>query len=98
MSFIGLKEEDFSFVTYYENFNYCKPNPKYFIELLKKFDLKPEEVILFGNNALEDGECALEAKIKCYLVEGFIINHSNSKKEFPIIKMNEIIEVIKKHL
>lgn len=98
MGFVGLKPDDFDFVTAYENFSFCKPNPKYFMEILKKFNLKPDEVILFGNNTLEDGECALACGIKCYLVEGNIIYNPKATHEFEIIKMDEIIPTIEKEL
>ena len=98
MSFVGLKKEDFDFVTAYENFSYSKPNPKYFQELLNMFNLKGEEVILFGNNTLEDGECSLACGIKCYMVGEYIINNPLATHEFPVIKMNEVIEIIKKEI
>lgn len=98
MGFVGLKEEDFDYITTYENFNFCKPNPSYFIELLKKFNLSPNEVILFGNNTLEDAMCAKMAGIKCYLVGDFIINHPKVTEEFPVIKMDQVIEIIEKEL
>ena len=50
MSYVGLTFDDFDYVTTYENSHNCKPNPQYFIDLLNKFNLKPSEVILFGNN------------------------------------------------
>jgi FMN phosphatase YigB (HAD superfamily) len=54
MSFNDLYEDDFDYITSYENSNYTKPNPMYFQILLDEFNLKPEEVILFGNNEYED--------------------------------------------
>ena len=98
MSYIGLKESDFDFVTTYENSSYCKPNPKYFMWLLDKYDLKPEEVIVFGNNTYEDGECALSCGMKCYMVGDYVINHPKSVHKFEHIKINEIIDRIKKHM
>lgn len=98
MSFLGLKEEDFKYVSYYENSSYCKPNPMYFLDILNKFNLKPEEVIVFGNNTYEDGECALKANIQCYLVKGFIIYSPKAKNTFEEITMEEIIPTILKHL
>lgn len=98
MSFVDLKKEDFDFITAYENFSYSKPNPKYFNELLKMFNLKGEEVILFGNNTLEDGECSLACGIKCYLVDGYIINNPKATHKFPIIKMEDVIPTIKKEI
>lgn len=98
MSFVDLKKEDFDYITVYENSNFCKPNPNYFKMLLDKFNLKPEEVILFGNNDLEDYVCAKKAGIDCYLVSGCLILHEELKLNPPIIKMDEIIDVIKNEI
>lgn len=98
MSFIGLKESDFDFITTYENSSFCKPNPKYFEMLLKKFNLKSDEVIVFGNNTYEDGECAYSVGIKCYMVGDYIINHPKTIHEFEHIKMSDVVNVIKSHL
>lgn len=97
MSFIGLNESDFDYITTYENSNFCKPNPAYFKMLLDKFNLKSDEVILFGNNTYEDGECAYACGIKCYMVGDYIINHSKTVHQFEHIKMSEVINVIKSY-
>ena len=98
MSYIGLKEDDFDYITAYENSSYSKPNPKYFLDLLAKFDLKPEEVILFGNNTYEDGDCSYSFGIKCYMVGDYIINSPKAVHKFECIKMDEVIDIIKNHL
>ena len=98
MGFVDLKPTDFALFTAYENSCYCKPNPKYFIALLNKFNLKPEEVIVFGNNTYEDGECALACGIKCYLVGDYIINHPKATHVFEHLNMDEVISVIQKHM
>ena len=98
MSFVGLKKDDFDFITSYENSSYCKPNPMYFKTLLDKFNLKPEEVILFGNNTLEDGECSYACGIKCYMVGDFLIKPDKVKHTFKEIKMKEVIPVLKEYI
>ncbi len=98
MKFIGLNEEDFDLITTYEDCYYCKPNPMYFIDLLKRFNLNKDEVILFGNNTYEDGECALKAGIKTYIISGHIIDSPKSNHKFEIINMDQVIDTIKKYL
>ena len=98
LSFLGLTFDDFDYVTYYENSYYCKPNPKYFTDLLERFNLKPEEVILFGNDTYEDAECALMAGIKCYLVGNYIIRNPKATHEFPEIKMEDVIPTMEKEV
>lgn len=95
MSFVSLEEEDFDFVTAYENFSYCKPNKMYFLKILEKFNLKPEEVIFFGNNTIEDKKCAESVKIKTYLVGDYIINKNDYLKNYNVLKMEDVIPTLK---
>ena len=98
MSFVNLRPDDFILVTTYENSSYCKPNPKYFEACLSKLGLKPDEVILFGNNTKEDGDCASSLGIKTYLVNGYIIEDEFSTGTYERINMEDIIGVINKHI
>ena len=98
MSFVGLTPSDFDLVTAYENSCHSKPNPEYFKDILKKLSLSPEEVILFGNNDYEDGECALGAGIRCYLVGEHIIRTGKATHDFPVIRMDEVIPTILREL
>lgn len=98
MGFLGLKAEDFDYVTAYENSSFTKPNPGYFIEVMEKFGLKPEEVVLFGNNEKEDGDCAVGAEIKCYMVGDYVIKNSASPNKFKHIDVDEIIITIQREI
>ena len=98
MNFIGLDEIDFNFYTHHENSRYTKSNPNYYQDLLDKFNLKPEEVLLFGNNTFEDGESSLKCNIKTYLIEGYIIFDKRAKNTFQIISMEDVIPTIKKYI
>ena len=51
----GLHYTDFDYITTYENSSFTKPNPLYFKEILDKLNLKINEVIMIGNNLIEDG-------------------------------------------
>ena len=98
MDFVGLEESDFDYITYSDNSRYTKPNPKYFQDILDKFNLKGEEVLMIGNNSFEDGEAALACNIKTILVDRCLLLDSRSKHEFEIVKMEEIIPTIKKYI
>lgn len=76
IAWAGLKPEDFEFVTYYENFNYAKPNPKYYEELCQRIGVKPEEVLMAGNDAEED-LIAEKTGMKVFLVSDCILNKKN---------------------
>ncbi len=98
MGFIGLEFRDFDFVTTYENSNYSKASPMYFKWLLEKFNLKPEEVILFGNNDYEDYYMAKVNGIKCYLVGDYIIHNEKITDNITKIKLEDIIPTLKKEM
>ena len=51
---VGLEPEDFEIYTTYENIGYCKPNPEYYREILRRMDVKPEECLMVGNDVTED--------------------------------------------
>lgn len=58
LSWIGLRTDDFDYVTSYENSCYCKPNPAYYQEIFDKNGCDPKECLMIGNNAREDMSAA----------------------------------------
>lgn len=50
----GLQPQDFRWITTYECASFCKPNPKYYEEILSKLHLQPEECLMVGNDVAED--------------------------------------------
>ena len=99
MAISDLYESDFDLVTAYENSGFCKPNPAYFTDLLERFNLKEDEVIVFGNNTFDDGECAIGAGLKCYIIESEnLIESEKTTHEFDRIKITDVIPTINKHI
>lgn len=82
LRWIGLDLPDFDLVTTYENSTYCKPNPKYFKEILEKMDLAPEDCLMVGNDLKEDAETSRKAGIEPFLVTDCLI--SSGKELGPI--------------
>lgn len=72
----GCDLDNFEYVTTYENSSFCKPNPKYFEEVLLKNNLKAEETIMVGNDLYEDG-AAKAIGIKVFIIEKNLINRKN---------------------
>lgn len=70
MSFVDLNRDDFDLVTAYEDSNFCKPNPKYYEMILDKFNLKPEECLMIGNDEEEDMYPCKLLGIDTYMVLG----------------------------
>ena len=73
----GLSNDDFELVTTYENCHYCKPNPKYYVEILEKTGLSPEECLMVGNNAEED-MIAETLGMKVFLLTDCLINEKSA--------------------
>ena len=69
----GLDKNDFDLVTTFENSHYCKPNPNYYKEILEKHNLKAEECVMVGNDALED-MVAEEIGINVFLLTDNLLN------------------------
>lgn len=94
MNFINLTEKDFDLITTYEDFHYAKPNPNYFLEILNKFNLKPDEAIMFGNSELEDFYGATKAGIKTYIVGDNIVKDNKNTYSYTHIKFDEIKDIL----
>ena len=74
MRWAGLEPSDFVEYTTYENCHYCKPNPKYYEELLQKLGLKLEECIMVGNDVEEDMVPTKQLGMQNFLLTNCLIN------------------------
>ncbi|MBP3305606.1 MAG: HAD family hydrolase [Oscillospiraceae bacterium] len=72
----GLAPEDFELCTTYDNIGFCKPNPAYYQEILRRLGLKPEECLMVGNDAAEDMP-AETLGMKVFLLTDCLINNQN---------------------
>ena len=68
ISWIGLNEGDFDHITSYENSSFCKPNPKYYLDICEKMGVAPENCLMIGNDESDDMKGASAAGIECFLV------------------------------
>ncbi len=73
MAWAGICPADFDFVTLHTESTWCKPNPEYYLEILSRYNLSPDEVIMIGNDTLDDLG-ALECGIRVVLIDDFLIN------------------------
>ncbi|MBO5160347.1 MAG: HAD family hydrolase [Lachnospiraceae bacterium] len=78
MRWAGLQPEMFAAYTTYEDCHFCKPNPKYYEELLQKLDLKPEECIMVGNDFDEDIVPTEKLGMQVFLLTDCMINKNNA--------------------
>ncbi len=69
MEWAGIDDFPWSWITSYENSRYCKPNTKYYEDILSKTGNTPEECMMVGNNPMDD-IIAGKLGVKTFLVEG----------------------------
>ncbi len=67
----GIGDFPFDLVTSIENTRYCKPDPRYFRDLLKRFGLAPAEAVMVGNDTEHD-LAASEVGIATFLVDTWL--------------------------
>lgn len=91
----GLQPEDFEWITTYDNSSYCKPNPDYYREILGKLNLKPEECLMVGNDAVED-MAAKELGMQVFLLTDCLLNKDNRDITcYPSGSFPELMEYIR---
>ncbi len=49
-----LSPEIFNLIPSIETSHYCKPHPKFFLEMAEKLNVKPQECLMVGNHPIED--------------------------------------------
>ena len=72
----GLDIDDFDLVTTYDNSCFCKPNPKYYEEILAKIGKTANECLMVGNDARED-VAAATLGTDIFLLTNCLINKDN---------------------
>lgn len=81
MGWVGLDYEEFPLVTNYENCHYCKPNPEYYMEILRRFDLDPKDCLMVGNDVDEDIIPTKGLGMKTFLITDCLINRKEKSME-----------------
>jgi len=72
----GLNPDDFIDITSFENSSFAKPNLKYYEMILSRNNLKPDEVIMIGNDVRED-MIVNKLGIDSYLITDCLLNPDN---------------------
>ena len=94
LSWLGLTPENFRFVTSYENSRFCKPNPRYYLELCQQLGLAPEECLMVGNDEVEDMYAASAAGLKGYLVTDCLLPSAEHPWAGPRGTFPELLELL----
>ena len=83
--------------TTYENSGFCKPNPKYYSEILEKLNLDPEDCLMVGNDVIED-MVAQKLGMKVFLLTDCIINKENKDiSQYPNGGFDELIKYLEEN-
>jgi len=72
----GLNQDDFHFITSFENMHFCKPHIDFYKEVLWMLGKKPEDCLMVGNDVEED-LIARRLGIKTFLIKDYAINKNN---------------------
>ena len=80
MEWAGLLPNDFHYITHYENSKFCKPNPKYYLEIAEKMGITPQKCLMVGNNTKEDIWAGQAAGFDTYLITDCIIKDGEAPK------------------
>lgn len=72
----GIDHNVFARVTSYENSSYCKPNPKYYTEIVESLGVEPKDCLMIGNDAKDD-LAAVKAGLSVFLLTDCLINTEN---------------------
>ena len=100
LNWAGFKEEDFSYITCYENNHYCKPQIQFYEEVLKDAGRNALECMMVGNDVEED-LVAGNLGMQTYLITNNLIKrteedvcctHQGTYEDF--LKFSQEIKVI----
>ena len=90
----GVSVDDFEYVTTYETCSYCKPNLKYYEDILNKQGLHPENCLMVGNDVTED-MVVEKLGMKVFLLTDCIINKEEKDiSDYPQGSFDELKEYI----
>ncbi len=92
----GLEPSDFMYYTTYENTCHCKPNPKYYEDILSIIKADPSECLMVGNDVTED-MTAESLGMNVFLLTDCLINKNNEDiSKYPHGSFKELIAYIEK--
>ncbi len=94
IAWAGLEPTDFEFYTTYENINYCKPNPAYYIEVAARIGVAPQKCLMVGNDVGDD-MVAKSVGMKVFLLTDCLINSKDEDiSNYPHGSFSELMKYI----
>lgn len=74
IAWAGLSGVNFDLVTTYENSHFCKPSPRYYLEILDKLNISPGEAMMVGDDFKNDILPAESIGMKSFLINEESLN------------------------
>lgn len=74
----GFEPSEFEYITSYEQNHYCKPQLKYYEEILKDVGKSPEECMMVGNDVQED-IIAGKLGLKTFLIKDCLLHRTEDE-------------------
>ena len=94
MGWAGLSPEDFEFYTTYESCRFCKPNPKYYEDIVEKLGVDAKKCLMVGNDVEED-MIAETLGMKVFLLTDCLINKESADiSAYPHGDFEELIKFL----
>ncbi|MHA1832612.1 MAG: HAD family hydrolase [Candidatus Baldrarchaeia archaeon] len=88
--------EDFPYclITHGENMHAAKPHPEYFKEILRKCGARAHEVVMIGDDLLQDISGAKRVGIKTVLVKTGVKRSISVKPDFEVESIRDVPEIL----
>jgi FMN phosphatase YigB (HAD superfamily) len=74
----GFEPSEFEYITSYEQSHYCKPQLKFYEEILEDIEKKPEECMMVGNDVQED-IIAGKLGLKTFLIKDCLLHRTEDE-------------------
>ena len=95
LQWVGLSCEGFDLVTTCDYSIACKPNPRYYQQILDEFGVDAQDALMIGNDVREDMMPCEKLGIDTFLVTDHILTHGLDYKRFRQGSYPELIEYLR---
>jgi FMN phosphatase YigB (HAD superfamily) len=92
----GMADFPFDMVTSIENTRHCKPDLRYFQDLLERFNLSPAATLMVGNDTEHD-LAAREVGIQTFLVDTWLVNRGHGYRPHHRGDHGQLLRFITEH-
>ena len=94
LRWIGLKPEDFDYITTYDNSFCCKPAKAYYEQICRENALDPVRCLMVGNDLKEDAFGASQLGMQVHVVTDCLIEHGLCPEDYPHSSFAELLQIL----